>query len=459
MRNKLIILIFSALILAGAGCAKGSTVRLTPVTLQYWRIDDDPAAMQPIIDAYRKIHPNITITYTRLRADEYERKLLEAFAENRGPDLFSIASPELGEWRERVLPLPKETTIPTQTVNAQKQIVTTNKKSATLSLLDVRKNFVEDAANTIVKFDQPDPEKPGENKIFGLPLSFDTLAMFYNKDLLRKANIDKPPATWKDVEDQSKKLTVLDKDNVTIKQSGAALGGAGNVLYSTDILTAIMMQNGADMADESGSPRFNVYSASTTDRPFPPGVEALRFYQGFANANTPTYTWNENMAISLDAFVAGKVAIFFGYPIDMQKIRDRAPKLDFAIAPLPQIDPSRPKNVPNFPIEVVSKKTAHPNEAWDFLQFATSKEQVSDWLTTTKRPTALRALIQQQLTDPDLAPFAGQLLTANSWYDGNDWSKVQKAFNTLILARPTFNHPEFQPLIDQAADAVSATMF
>ncbi len=454
----LIITTLSTLLLTGAGCLGANNVQLKPVSLEYWRTDDDPAAMQPIIDAYQKIHPNIAIHYTRFRADEYERKLLEALAENRGPDLYSVASPRLNEWKERLLPLPKETTIPTRTVNAQKQIVTTNKKTTAMSVLDLRKAYVEGVTKDVIMYDQPDPEKPGENKIFGLPFSFDTLAMYYNKDLLKKANMEKPPATWKDVEDQSKLLTILDKDNVTIKQTGAALGGASNVLYSTDILSAIMEQNGADMTDENGYPRFNVYSQGTSDHPYPPGVEALIFYQGFANVGTPTYAWNQTMPLSLDAFVSGKAAFFFGYPIDMQKIRDRAPKLDFGIAPIPQIDPGLPKNVANYPIEVVSKKTKHPNEAWDFLQFAASKEQISGWLSTTKRPTALRALIQDQLTDPDLAPFAGQLLTATTWYHGKDWAKVQDAFNTMILARPTYDRPEFQPLINYAASVVSETI-
>ena len=459
MRNKsLITAAFAALLFIGAGCGiAGSTVQIKPVTLAYWRTDDDPTAFRPIIEAYQKIHPNITINYTRLRPDEYERKLLEALAKNRGPDLFSIPSVWLSGWQERILPLPKETVIPTRTVNAQKQIVTIKQKNPTLTILAARNAFVEGVTRDIIMPYQPDPVKPAENKIFGLPFSFDTLAMYYNKDLLKKANIEKPPATWKDVQDQSQKLTILDKDNIAIKQTGAALGGAKNILYNVDILTAIMVQNGAIMADDGGYAYFNVPTPATSDHLYPPGAEALMFYQGFANQGTSTYAWNQDMPISLDAFVSGKAAFFFGYPIDMIKIRDRAPKLDFGIAPIPQIDPGQPKNVPNYPIEVVSKKTKHADEAWDFLQFAAGADQISGWLSAVKRPTALRGLIQSLLTDPDLAPFAGQVLTANSWYRGKDYSKVQDAFNTMILTRPTIERPDFQTFVSEAAAAVNDT--
>lgn len=465
MRGKTLIAItLSALTLAGAGCAipglgGGSGVKIAPVTLQYWRTNDDPAAMQPTIDAYRKIHPNIQIVYARMRPDEYELKLLEALAENRGPDIFSIPSVWLAGWKDRLLPMPKETVIATQTVNAQKQIVTVKQKKTAMSILDLRNSYVEGVTRDVIMPYQPDLAKPALDMIFGLPYSFDTLAIYYNKDLLKKASIEKPPATWKDVQDQSVKMTVLDKDRAAVKQSGAALGGAKNILYNVHILTAIMSQNGADLADENGYPLFNVYTPATSDHPFPPGTEALVFYQSFADPGTPGYAWNEQMPLSLDAFVSGKAAFFFGFPTDMLKIRERAPKLDFGIAPLPQMDPSAPKNIPEYPIEVVSLKTKHGNEAWDFLQFAAGQDQVEGWLTAVKRPTAIRDLIQPQLTDPDIAPFAGQVLTARSWYRGRDWSKVRQAFNDMILARPTAEHPEYQRFTDEAAAAVQATLY
>lgn len=90
MRKLALPLIISALLLTGAGCFGGSTVQINPVTLEYWRMDDPSEALSTAIAAYTKLHPNVTINVRSFRADEYETALLEAIAEDRGPDMFSI---------------------------------------------------------------------------------------------------------------------------------------------------------------------------------------------------------------------------------------------------------------------------------------------------------------------------------------------------------------------------------
>lgn len=451
-----------SLLLVGAGCAigggGGGSVPLTPVTLEYWRTDDDPETMQPIIDAYKKIHPNVEIKYVKMQKESANRNLLEAFAENRGPDLFSIPVTELHSWLSKIAYVPKETAVVTQTVNAQKKIVNAKVKTPGMTILEMRKAYVEGVTKDVII---PLSEKEGvapTDRIFGLPFSFDTLALYYNKDLLRKANIEKPPVSWRDLQEQAVRMTILDEQG-GIKQSGAALGTANNVAHYVDLLTAIMAQNGADIVDSDyGFVEFNRYTEDTRDRIYPPGLEGLLFYESFANPGTSTYTWDASLPYSLDAFVTGKTAFYFGFPTDMKTIRERAPKLDFALAPLPQIDPSRTKNIANYPVEVVSKKTAHPDEAWDFLQFAARQEQVASYLAASKRPTALRSLIQQQMTDPDVAPFVGQNLTAFAWYRGKDYEVVKKAFADLIAARPTIEDPDYQRFVSDAVGVINSSI-
>lgn len=457
-KNLLVATTFATLLLIGAGCSfgGGSSVQIKPVTLTYWRIEDDPAAFQPTIDAYRRAHPNVQVVYREVPAADYERELLEALAVDKGPDMFSIPITWMGAWKSKILPLPKETTIPTQVVNADKKIVTVNQKTPTLSILAMRNAYAEGATeDLIMPVPSETPGAPAIDGIWGIPYSYDTLGLYYNKTLLKKAAIEKPPASWRDIQEMAGRLTVL-ADDKSIRQSGAALGGSENVLYSADILASIMWQNGAILTDDGGRARFNLYGA-TREGIYPPGVEALIFYQSFANEGTSGYSWNKSMPLSIDAFVTGRTAFFLGYPSDMARIRERAPSLDFGVAPLPQVDPTRPKSLARYPVEVVSRRTAHPNEAWDFIQFAAAQEQVSAWLSMVKRPTALRALIGSQLTDPDIAPFAGQVLTGRSWYKGKDWPAVEAAFNDMIDARPTVEKPDYLPFVNQAVSVVNST--
>ena len=459
-KNLPLALAFTALLLIGAGCSIGGgpTVQIKPVTLEYWRSEDSASDFQPIIDAYRKVRPNVQVVYREVSPSDYERQLLEALAENRGPDLFSIPITWVGGWKNKIIPLPKETIIPTQIVNADKKIVTVNQKSSTMSILGMRNTFVEGVTRDLI---MPVPaDKAGvapTDGIWGLPFSYDTLALYYNKTLLKSASVEKPPTSWRELQEQAAKLTILAADG-SIKQSGAAIGGSKNVLYSPDILAVLMSQNGAILADSNGYARFQSYAGDTDGQAYPPGVMALIFYQGFANKGTASYSWNDAMPISLDAFVTGRTAFFFGYPSDMKRIRDRAPSLNFGVMPLPQVDPSKPKNIARYPVEVVSAKTDNPNEAWDFLQFASKQEQMTGWLTASKRPTAIRSLIAGQLTDPDIAPFAGQILTGRSWYKGVDWELAESAFYEMISARPTEKHPEHQFIVGRAAAKVNDTL-
>jgi multiple sugar transport system substrate-binding protein len=459
MKNRpLLALALTSLLFVGAGCFGNQTPAApAPVTLEYWRTEDDSTALEPVIAAYRKLHPHISIQPTTLRSEDYERELIKALAEDRGPDLFSLPNYQLRAWQAKLLPVPPSITVPTQAVDENKNIVTINRKTAGFSLLALRNQFVEGAASEVVMYgpSASDPDEYDE-RIFGLPISFDTMGLYYNKDLFLQAGLEKPPATWRDLQDMAAKLTVLGADKEIIT-SGAAIGGARNVRYSEDILALIMSQNGAQLADENGYAIFNQFTNDTRNREFTPGVQGLMFYQGFVNPGAYGYSWNELMPDSFDAFVAGKTAMYFGYPQDAKAIRASAPRLDFGIAPVPQVDMSKPRNIARYPVEVVSRKTKHPNEAWDFLTFLATREASEIWLNKTKRPSSLRSLISNQLTDPEIAPFAGQTLTGRSWYRGEDWTRVEAAFDMMILFRPTREQTNYQTILNNVADAVNST--
>ena len=80
----------AALLFTGAGCTKGPSPEvikaLQPVTLEWWGVFDDQDTVGPVISAYTAQHPNVSIDYKMFRSDEYEAALLNAFAEDRGPD-------------------------------------------------------------------------------------------------------------------------------------------------------------------------------------------------------------------------------------------------------------------------------------------------------------------------------------------------------------------------------------
>jgi ABC-type glycerol-3-phosphate transport system substrate-binding protein len=236
------------------------------------------------------------------------------------------------------------------------------------------------------------------------------------------------------------------------------LGGAANIDRSSDILAALMMQNGAVMMD-GDTVTFNQVPAIFRERGYNPGMEAVRFYTDFANPSKEVYTWNNQMDNSLKRFTDGKLAIFFGYSYHQPLIQAQAPKLNFAVAKFPQIEGNpNEANVANYWVETVSAKSKHQNEAWDFIQFMTTKpDQVKKYLERTKHPTALRSLIPEQVSNDELKIFAEQLLLAKSWYRGRDFISAEKAMNQMVdgvIANPE----RLEEVVNQAASRIQQTV-
>ncbi len=436
MKPKLffLFLLLLALSLQGLGCKGGSTeaqaLLKEPVVLKYWRIFDGPDAFETIIRNYKKLYPNVDIQYKKLRFEEFESELLDALAEDRGPDLFSIHNTWISKYQSKILPMPKTVRLP---IVIEEGILKKEKKASVKNFStltpDRMKNVFIDVVNTDVIRDQ---------SILGLPLSVDTLALFYNRDIFDQAGIPEPPRSWAEVKDASIRMTGQGADG-SILRAGIALGGYGNINRVFDIMSLLMMQNGTEMTQTgSSSAAFSRIPEYIRDKNYHPGQEAVRFYSDFANPQKEVYTWNETFPESEEAFMQGKVGMMLGYSYQLATIRALAPKMNLALAPVPHITTGRLDstgkeiNYANYWVETVSTKSNHPDHAWNFLLFASNAEQVTSYLLATQKPTALRALIKDQLNDPVIGIFASQLLTSQSWYRGRRPDIATQAFKNLV---------------------------
>jgi multiple sugar transport system substrate-binding protein len=322
--------------------------------------------------------------------------------------------------------MPGETAVATPVLTDGKRSVVL-KKTQSPTLRDISNLYVDAAVKDMLFTIPATEDTPEATAVMGVPFSLDTLGLFSNMDLLTSAGIKEPPKTWQEFELAVTKLTARRGDVVAL--AGAAMGTSRNVPHATEILGTLMQQNGTTMTDARGFAQFQERERSTGGFP---AIDALLFYQNFANPAAGTYTWNANMPNGFDAFVTGSAAMYFGYPTDAVVARERNGKLRFVITGMPQVNLGRSLSTALYPIEVVSKKSVHQQEAWDFLLFAASGEQVSSYLSSASRPPALRALIPAAAGNPEVAGFANQVLTATSWYRGNDYSEVEAAFEEMM---------------------------
>jgi len=265
-------------------------------------------------------------------------------------------------------------------------------------------------------------------KKYGLPLALDTLAIYYNKDLLDRSGIALPPSTWEEFLQAVKETTKFNTSGDII-QSGVALGTSKNIPRSFDILSLLMLQNGVVM-EQNGRATFSDNFKNLGSNH--PSLESLRFYTDFARPTKEVYSWNDTMEDALSSFVRGKTVFYFGYAYDKKEIKRRAPQMNVDVIPVPQLNDVQPVNVASYWVESVVKKSKHQNEAWDFIRFITSPNNAKRYTTKTNQPTALRAQIEEQKDISTIAPFIEQILNVKNWYHGNNIEIVKESFGEMI---------------------------
>jgi len=354
------------------------------VELEFWGVFDDSDIYVPLIESFNQENKHIIINYYKKNSQTYEKDLLEAMATGRGPDIYMVHHTWIPRYEEKLLGAPSEL----------------------ITIKDFQESFVDVVYQDFLI----------DGYIAALPLSVDTLALYYNKDIFNTFGIPQPPKTWEEFLTVVEKTTIKD-DRDNIIQAGTALGTARNINRSTDILSLLMLQSGTQMIDSDNVKAIFNKMTFLEGISFNPGQRALEFYTDFANPLKSVYTWNTRMHYSIDSFYEGKTAMMFNYSYNLPTIRAKSPYLNFGIAQMPQIESSTNDiNYANYWGLTTSINSDSSYEAWQFITWLSNKENVQQYLEAVEKPTARRDLIDWQRNDPNLGVFAEQALTACSWY-------------------------------------------
>jgi len=442
------------LVTAGFGC-KGLTAEqkaaVKPVSLNYWTTYNDLSELEKFATAYKKKRPYVTINIEQVRSDEFEKRLTNALADDVAPNIISVNVRDLRAYTSRLLAMPEKITATKIYVKGEyvKETIVEKETVNMPTINTIKNSFITTVYNDAVVGGQ----------VYGLPLAVDTLAIYYNKDLLDQAGIPEPPKTWDEFMKAVKASTRFN-DKGDIIQSGVPLGTGKNVPYAFDILSLLMMQSGVKMSYGSSVNFDNGVDEAGINHP---SLAATRFYTDFAQPTKEVYTWNEKLGDGFEAFASGRTVFYFGYAFDYPRIKARAPQLNVEIMPMLQLNEKQPVNIANYWVESVVKKSKNQNEAWEFVAFMAAPANIKQYTTATHRPTPLRAQIAEQKEDVTMAPFAVQVLNAENWYRGQNSAKAAEAFNYLIngFLQPAGDKNEAQrerDLINYTAQLVRQTM-
>ncbi len=445
--NRKIVFVLAALLIVPFFSGCGATTASYRVNLEIWGTMDDSAVYGDIITQYKKINPYIgEIKYRKFAQDTYRQELLDALAAGNGPDIFMIENGWLPSFENKLQSAP----------------------TPLMGELDMKNSFPDVVAGDFML----------EGKVYAVPLSVDSMALYYNRNIFNAAGITSPPTTWLEFQDDVRKITRLNSSG-NFDLSGAAMGTGVNVNRSTDLLSLLMLQNGLNLPTAKGMlAKIDEGVTGKDGNIVQAGEQALGLYTQFAKLSTaggqanPYYTWNNRQTNSVDAFAQESVAMMFNYSWQIAKIKNKNPKLNFSIAPMPQIDSSKAVSYANYwgygvsrnKIAPVAANNGQPaaapvsndvriHEAWQFLRFLTLKNSGSvtlynavtktskafpisfdpalEYLKKTQQPAARRDLIEAQKTDINLGVFALGNLIAKHWYQP-DPVAIDKIFSDMI---------------------------
>lgn len=340
-----------------------------PVTLTYWGLWENDATVQAMVTDFEAQHPKIKVSYVKQSPRQYRERLEAAIDRGEGPDIFRFHNTWVPMLIRDLAPVPK----------------------TTMTASDFASAFYPVASADLV----------AGQTILGIPIMIDGLGLYYNEDLLAAAGAT-PPTTWEEVLALVPKLTV--KNDATILTSAIALGTTGNVENFSDILATMLLQNGASLKNPTGKE----------------AEEALVFYHKFADPADPVYTWNATLDNSIYSFAAGHVAMILAPSWRAFDIKQISPNLHFKIVPIPQL-PGNTITWASYWVEGVSLKSKFQPQAWEFVQYATSKETVTKLYTEAAKtrlfgePYARVDLGTTLATDPYVGAFTKQASTAKSF--------------------------------------------
>ncbi len=408
-------LFLGAALLILSGCGDSEVIPYG-VKLEVWGVFDDSDALQEAFTGYKQANPYVKeISYRKMNPETYRADLLDALASGKGPDIFMVQNTWRDGFADKIVPAPS--------------LFVTEKK--------FRETFVDVVADDFLG---------AQGEVYAAPLSVDSLALYYNKDIFNAAGIAEPPKTWEDLLALVKKLTEIDQYG-NINRSAIAMGTGDNVNRSVDLLLLLMLQMGVDIRDEN-------FATDAQAR------KAFEFYSQFARLNSPFYTWSPREHYSIDAFYEGTLGMTINYSYHYETFRQKNAKLNFAVAPLPQLAGENPVNFANYwgfavaknklqPTDPTGQNALDPNqyqtvrthESWQLIHYLTfphpnnqltlynalsltsgeavlKNDPAVKYLEKTKRPAARRDLIGTQQDNIALAPFAQGNLIAKSWKAG-----------------------------------------
>lgn len=231
------------------------------------------------------------------------------------------------------------------------------------------------------------------DQVYGLPLTVDARALFFNNAHLAEAGVQ-PPTTWDELGAAAVALTKRDGDTLT--QAGLSLGDVG-------LFSMYLRQAGGKMLSDDGS---------TTAFNSPEGLAVLNFWKGLMDQGVYEVGYESGLGEGQDAFVTGKVSMHYTGPWMLSTYQKYGAELDFGVAP-PVTGPNGDRGgvMGGFGL-VITEASQNKDAAWELLNWwLGDPANAKTWGETSRNIPGNRTAAQDPLfsEDPYIKPVLDTL--------------------------------------------------
>jgi multiple sugar transport system substrate-binding protein len=349
--------------------------------MHYFNVKDQLDALSALKSEFEQSHPDIKVQFTYIPFPELVSRTLQTAAVHRPPAISCIDNPDV----RRV---------------AKANIL--EDLSGSLSQFPLWKGTFPGPKNSVTEGD----------KVYGIPIGSNSLALFYNKKMFADAGIAEPPKTWAELVEDATKLT---KSPVY----GLAFS-APNDEQSTWQWEPFLWSNGGSLLDLS------------SDK----AKEALQLWVDLVQkgaVSKDALNWQQGDVA--DQFIGGRAAMMVMGPWMLASVKRSG--VDFGVVTIPVPKEGMKPVVPLGGEVWCPLKTDKKIEdaALEFIKFTQDPARLEKVCLTYNYISSVQSIAQKEGQEqPDFEPFVKQMDTARSRPEegGAEYTAVSLAARTAI---------------------------
>jgi multiple sugar transport system substrate-binding protein len=299
----------------------------------------------------------------------------------------------------------------------------------------------EDITDLVTKWGQIDKFFPGpvnstkfEGKYYGLPISSNCLALFYNKDLFKQAGVAEPPKTWNELRTTAKQLKKGDQYGLAISAIKSEEG--------TFQFLPWLLSTGANY-DSMNQPE---------------AVKSLEILTNMikdGSMSKEVINWTQGDVEK--QFAAGKAAMMVNGPWNIGQIKTDMPKGNWGVALLP-IDKQNASVLGGENIAIVKGK--NKEGAWDFISWLLKPENFEEFIKVSGYWPPRKDVAENSdywKSDPVLKVFSDQMNSAMPRGPHPKWPQISEAIQGAMQRALTL-HDSPESAMKEAASKIESLL-